>query len=60
MVLPKSVKEQRIIENADVYDFKLSPEDLQLMVCLGSLISNACATLCNHGSEMIHRFNCHA
>lgn len=49
MVLPKSVKEQRIIENADVYDFKLSPEDLQLMVCLGSLISNACATLCNHG-----------
>ena len=27
------MKEQRIIENASVFDFQLSPEDLQLMVC---------------------------
>ena len=33
VVIPKSVKEQRIIENASVFDFQLSPEDLQLMVC---------------------------
>ena len=32
IVFPKSVKEQRIIENADVYDFQLSPEDLKSMV----------------------------
>lgn len=36
VVLPKSVKEQRIIENADVYDFQLSPEDLQIMSGLKS------------------------
>ena len=32
VVIPKSVKEQRIIENSDVYDFKLTQEDLQAMV----------------------------
>ena len=32
VVIPKSVKEQRIIENSDVYDFKLTQEDLQTMV----------------------------
>ena len=33
VVIPKSVKEQRIIENTSVFDFQLSPEDLQSMVC---------------------------
>jgi diketogulonate reductase-like aldo/keto reductase len=31
VVIPKSANEQRIIENADVYDFQLSPEDLESM-----------------------------
>ena len=35
VVIPKSVREQRIIENADVFDFQLSPEDLQSMVYTG-------------------------
>lgn len=29
VVLPKSIKEQRIIENSDVFDFKLLEEDMQ-------------------------------
>ena len=32
VVIPKSANKQRIIENADVYDFQLSPEDLKSMV----------------------------
>ena len=31
--IPKSVKEQRIIENGDVFDFKISDEDMQVLVC---------------------------
>jgi diketogulonate reductase-like aldo/keto reductase len=30
--IPKSVKEQRIIENGDVFDFKISDEDMQVLV----------------------------
>ena len=37
VVIPKSVREQRIVENGDVFDFQLSPEDLQSMVGTGSL-----------------------
>ncbi|CAI8015632.1 9,11-endoperoxide prostaglandin H2 reductase [Geodia barretti] len=36
VVIPKSVREQRIVENADVFDFQLSPEDLQSMSGLKS------------------------
>ena len=32
MVIPKSANEQRIIENADVHDFQLSPEDFKSLV----------------------------
>ena len=31
--IPKSVKEQRIVENGDVFDFKISDEDMQVLVC---------------------------
>lgn len=31
--IPKSVKEQRLIENADVFDFNISDEDVQVLVC---------------------------
>ena len=30
--ISKSVKEQRIIENADVFDFQISPEDMHALV----------------------------
>ena len=30
--IPKSVKEQRIIENGDVFDFNISDEDMQILV----------------------------
>ena len=30
--IPKSVKEQRIIENADVFDFQISPGDMHTLV----------------------------
>ena len=30
--IPKSVKEQRIVENGDVFDFKISDEDMQVLV----------------------------
>ena len=32
--IPKSVKEQRTIENGDIFDFKISDEDMQVLVCL--------------------------
>ena len=32
MCIPKSSKEQRIIENADVFDFQISPEDMHALV----------------------------
>ncbi|HEX2226994.1 MAG TPA: aldo/keto reductase [Candidatus Binatia bacterium] len=31
VVIPKSSKPQRILENADVFDFEISPDDMQLL-----------------------------
>ena len=31
--IPKSVKENRIIENGDIFDFMISDEDMQVLVC---------------------------
>jgi methylglyoxal/glyoxal reductase len=31
IVIPKSIKESRVIENADVYDFEVSEEDIKLI-----------------------------
>jgi diketogulonate reductase-like aldo/keto reductase len=31
VLLPKSVNRERIIENASVFDFSLSPEDLKIL-----------------------------
>jgi diketogulonate reductase-like aldo/keto reductase len=31
VVIPKSSRRQRILENADVFDFEISPEDMQLL-----------------------------
>ena len=32
MCIPKSVKEQRIVENGDIFDFNISEEDMQVLV----------------------------
>ena len=32
MCIPKSVKEQRIVENGDIFDFNISDEDIQVLV----------------------------
>ena len=31
IVIPKSVHKERIIENADIFDFELTPEEIQSM-----------------------------
>ena len=46
VVIPKSVKEQRIIENSDVYDFKLTQEDLQTMVDIPLYSVLICIFIC--------------
>jgi len=32
--LPKSVHKERIIQNADIFDFELSKEDMQIMMSM--------------------------
>ena len=46
MVIPKSANEQRIIENADVHDFQLSPEDFKSLVLATHIAAKYCIKLC--------------
>lgn len=38
MVIPKSTKKERIVDNADVYDFVLSPADVESMTKLDEFL----------------------
>lgn len=38
MVIPKSTKQSRIVSNADVYDFALSAEDVDLLTSLDEFL----------------------
>jgi diketogulonate reductase-like aldo/keto reductase len=41
VIIPKSSRKERILENADVFDFKISPEDIRL---LDSFNQNLCTS----------------
>ncbi len=40
IVIPKSVRKERIIENFNIFDFELSPEDMDAMVGLDKKVSS--------------------
>ena len=47
--IPKSAKEQRIIENADVFDIHISPEDMHALVS-DSVNMLPCLQLCYYSA----------
>ena len=40
VAIPKSVRKERIVENFNIFDFALSPEDMEAMAALDRKVSS--------------------